>query len=128
MHDGKDVEPEHQAGARAIVIAAAVLWAVAIGVGFALSDLDFAVGTAIGGALVLVNFQLMARVTARTLGLAPPKPQLGAVITALRWTGTGAALMVALWIVDVDPAGLLVGLSVVVVGILVAAALGLVRG
>ncbi len=128
MHDGKDVEPEHQAGARGIVIAATALWVVATGVGFALGGLDFAAGTAIGGALVLVNFQLMARVTARTLGLAPPKPQLGAVITALRWAGTGAGLMVALWIVDVDPAGLLVGLSVVVVGILVAATLGLVRG
>lgn len=128
MHDGKDVEPEHQAGARAIVIAAAALWGVLIGAGFALGGLDFAVGVSIGGALVLVNFQLLVRSSTQTLGLAPPIPRRRAWIGLLRWGGTAAVLMAALWIFDVDPVGLLVGLSVIVAGILVAAALGLVRG
>lgn len=128
MHDGKDVEPEHQAGARAIVIAATALWVVMIGVGFALGGLGFAVGVSIGGALVLVNFQLLVRSSAQTLGLAPPRPRRKVLLGALRWGGTAAVLMAALWVFDVDPVGLLVGLSVIVVGILVAAALGLVRG
>ena len=128
MHDGNDVEPEHQAGARAIVIAATALWVVAIGVGFALSGLDFAVGTAIGGALVLVNFQLLVRSSAQMLGLAPPRPRRKALMGPLRWGGTAAVLMASLWVFDVNPAGLLVGLSVIVAGILIAAALGLVRG
>jgi hypothetical protein len=110
------------------VIVATALWVVLVGAGYAVSGLDFAVGVSIGGALMLVNFRLLAQATARTLGLAPPRPRRDVVISALRWTGTAAVLMAALWIVDVDPAGLLVGLSVVVAAILLAAALGLVRG
>lgn len=122
------MEPEHQAGARAIVIVATVLWVVLVGAGYAVGGLDFAVGVSIGGALALVNFQLLVRSTARTLGLAPPGTRRDLLLGALRWAGTAAVLMAALWVVDVSPVGLLVGLSVIVVAILVAAALGLVRG
>ncbi len=110
------------------MIVATALWVVLGGVGFAVSGLDFAVGVALGGALALVNFQLLTRSTARMLGLTPHRSRRAVWLGALRWLGTAAVLMAALWFVDVDPAGLLVGLSVIVAAILLAAALGLVRG
>jgi hypothetical protein len=122
------VEPEHQAGARTIVLVGTALWVVLVGAGYALRGLDFAVGVSIGGGLALVNFQLLSWATARALGLTPSRPRRAVFICALRWGGTAAALMAAIWIVDLDPAGLLVGLSVIVAAILFAAALGLIRG
>ena len=122
------MEPEHQAGARAIVIVATALWAVTVGAGFLVGGLEFAAGASLGGALALVNFQLMRRTAARTLGLAPPGGRWGPVLGTLRWAGTAAALVAAIWVLPVDPVGLLVGLSVVVLAIGIAAALGLVRG
>lgn len=104
------------------------LWAVFVGAGYLLSGLEFAVGVSIGGGLALVNFRVLSWATARMLGLTPARPRRAIFVTGLRWGGTAAALMATLWFADADPAGLLVGLSVIVAAIFLAAALGLIRG
>ena len=114
-----------QGGIRVLVVVAATIWVLAMAIGYGLAGLEFAAGTAIGGALVLVNIQLLARAVARGLerGQRPPL-----WLAVLRWIGIGAVLMVFLWVLKVDPLGLLIGTSVVAAAVPVAAVTRLIRG
>jgi len=97
-----------------------------VGIGFGLGATDFAIGAAFGGAIVVVNFQFLWRSAAGRLDGAPAAA--GTVWAVLRYTALGIGLVAAIWLFDVDPAGLLVGLTVVVAAIGVAALTGMVRG
>jgi len=111
---------------RWITVVAVALWLLVVGLGFGLGTTDFAVASALGGAIAIINFQLMWRTAASQM--FGPVPKRAVVWSVLRWTGLLLALVIAMLLAGLDPAGLLVGLTVVVAAILLSAALGLVRG
>lgn len=123
------MQSDPQAGLRAVVVVACGLWLLLSGGCLLLGPWQFAAGTALGGAIALVNFQALRWVAARALGQTDPRVarRLGA-LSVLRWAGVGIALVLAVWVVGVDPLGLAVGLTVIVVAILFTAAVGWLRG
>ena len=115
-------------GIRSITAVAGVLWILAMAAGFALGGLDLAAGVSLGGALALVNFWMLGRSVTRLVTNAGREDRAGSVWTVVRWVVLGISLMVSLWALQVNPLGLLVGLTVVVTAIPLCAALRLVRG
>lgn len=113
-------------GVRWITIVAVALWLLVVGSGFGLGAIDFAVASAVGGAIAIINFQMMWRTAASKL--FGPVPKRAVVWSVMRWIGLLLILITALWLVGLDPLGLLVGLTLVVAAIVLSAAVGLVRG
>ena len=107
-----------------VTAVALALWLLAVGLGYCFKGGSFAVACGMGGAIALVNFQVMWVSAARAMEGGKTAP----VWTVIRWLGLGGLLLALVVMVQVDMAGLLVGLSVVVAAILISAALGLVRG
>jgi hypothetical protein len=107
-----------------VTAVALALWLLVVGLGYFLVGVRFAVAAGIGGAIALVNFQVMWVSAARAM----EGRKSATVWTVLRWLGLGGMLLSLVLLVQIDVAGLLVGLSVVVAAILTSAALGLVRG
>jgi len=131
VHDPKETSAAGSpgpplSGVRWITVVAVALWLLVVGLGFGLGATDFAVASAIGGAIAIINFQMMWR--AAVSKLFGPVRERAVVWSVLRWTGLLLALITAVWLVGLDPLGLLVGLTMVVVAIPLSAALGLVRG
>lgn len=107
-----------------VTAVALALWLLVVGLGFSLVGGRFALAAGIGGAIALVNFQMLWVSAARAM----EGGKTATVWTVLRWLGLGGLLLTLVLLVRIDIAGLLVGLSVVVAAILTSAALGLVRG
>ena len=107
-----------------VTLVALALWLLVVGLGYSLVGVRFAMAAGIGGAIALLNFQVMWVSLARGMEGGKTAP----VWTMLRWLGLGGSLLSLVVLVRIDGAGLLVGLSVVVAAILTSAALGLVRG
>ncbi len=126
--DPVELGSDPRRGVRAIAAVAGALWLLALAGGYALGGLDVAAGVSLGGALALANLWMLERSVLRLLTSAGQDDRRGAAWTVVRWVAIGVTLMVALWAFDVDPLGLLVGLTVVVTAILVTAGVGLVRG
>ena len=113
-------------GVRWITIVAVALWLLVVGFGFGLGAADFAIASAVGGAIAILNFQMMWRTAASKL--FGPVPKRAVLWSVIRWIGLLLILITALLLVGLDPMGLLVGLTMVVAAILLSAAVGLVRG
>jgi len=112
-----------------IIIGLAVVggW-IAVAAGYALGRFEFAVGVLVGGALAVVNFGMMSRTAAKGLQTRYRWSGYSGLMAAIRWLGLGAALALSIWVFRVDVLGLLVGLTCIVAGILLAAATGLIKG
>ena len=97
-----------------------LLFAASI-LGFALLPPDIARGILFGGLIVTINFHLLSR-TLKTALTPPHLSSLGAVLAKyyLRFIVSGFILFVLISGHYVDPLGLFVGLSVVVVSITIA--------
>lgn len=123
------LQSDPQAGIRAVVLVATALWLLLSGGSLLLAPWPFAAGVLLGGAIALVNFQALRWLTARALGRTDgdAAKRLG-VLSVLRWAAVGIALVLAVWVVKIDPVGLATGLTVVVTAIFVAAAIGWLRG
>ncbi len=101
---------------------------IAMAAGFALGHIEFAVGVLFGCVIAVGNFGLLSRASAK--GLQPDYRASGysSVMAALRWPALGAALALSIWVFRVDLLGLLVGLTCIFAGILLAAITGLIKG
>ncbi len=97
-----------------------LLFAASI-LGFALLPPDIARGILFGGLIVTINFHLLSR-TLKTALTPPHLSSLGAVLAKyyLRFIVSGFILFVLISGHYVDPLGLFIGLSVVVVSITIA--------
>lgn len=98
-----------------------VLLAGATAAGAALAAPDFALGILCGGLIVTVNFYLLARTLRRAL-TPPHLASHNAVIAKYYLRFLGSAFIIFLLIAGgvVNPLGLVIGLSVVVVSIILA--------
>jgi hypothetical protein len=99
-----------------------ILFFVASVMGFIVFPMDFARGILFGGLLVTVNFHLLARTLKKAL--APPHLSSHNVVLAkyyLRFLASGFIIFILIACHFVNPVGLVVGLSVVVFSILLAA-------
>jgi hypothetical protein len=95
----------------------ALLLAIMVALSVAAWNLRFSAGVALGGIIILINFQILTATVRRVLAPDHAHPTRTAIMTYyLRLSAT--ALVVAVLIITgvADPIGLLVGLSVVVVG------------
>ncbi len=95
----------------------ALLLAVMVGLSLLAWNLRFTAGVALGGVIILINFRILTATVRRVLAPNHAHPAQTAIVTYyLRLAAT--ALVVAALIITglADPLGLLVGLSVVVVG------------
>jgi hypothetical protein len=122
----EQIGPPPLAGVRRITAVAIALWLLIVGLGYGLGATDFSIGVAVGGAIAVANFQFLWRSAAGKLEGVPVGA--GAVWAVLRYSGLGIALVAAMGLFRVDPAGLLVGLTVVVAAIGFAVITGFVRG
>ena len=98
-----------------------ILFLVASTVGFVLLPADFAKGVLFGGLLVTVNFHLLAGTLRKAL--TPPHLSSHNLIIAkyfLRFIGSGFIIFVLIAGNYVNPVGLVIGLSVVVLSIMLA--------
>ena len=98
-----------------------ILFVVASIIGFMLFPSNYARGVLFGGLLVTVNFHLLAR-TLRT-ALTPPHLSSHNVVIAkyfMRFIGSGFIIFVLIAGKFVNPVGLVIGLSVVVISIMLA--------
>ncbi len=97
-----------------------LLFAASI-LGFALLPPDVAQGILFGGLIVTINFHLLSR-TLKTALTPPHLSSLGAVLAKyyLRFIVSGFIIFVLISGHYVDPLGLFIGLSVVVVSITIA--------
>lgn len=89
--------------------------------GAALASLEFALGILCGGLIVTVNFHLLARTLRRAL--TPPHVASHHVVIAkyyLRFLVSGFIIFLLIMSRAVNPVGLVIGLSVVVVSIILA--------
>jgi hypothetical protein len=88
--------------------------------GHQLSGIDGAIGVAVGGVIALANFWVLARIVVKlTSGEdVPPALLIGRLFA--KFTGIGVVLGVLILVVEVDPLGLLLGLSVVVAAVIAA--------
>jgi len=97
------------------------LFLAASTVGFVLLPADFAKGVLFGGLLVTVNFHLLAGTLRKAL--TPPHLSSHNLIIAkyfLRFIGSGFIIFVLIAGNYVNPVGLVIGLSVVVLSIMLA--------
>ena len=92
--------------------------AVLVAAGAILVGGSFAISVLLGGLLIIINFGLLHRVLRGTLNPLAPKPA-GLVVFAYfaRLAGTGAVLLVLIWLGAASPLGLIVGLSTVVISL-----------
>ena len=98
-----------------------ILFAVISILGFLLLPADFARGMLFGGLLVTLNFHLLAKTLKRAL--TPPHLSSHNVVIAkyyLRFIGSGFIIFILIAGNYVDPLGLIIGLSVVVLSIMLA--------
>jgi hypothetical protein len=95
----------------------ALLLAIMVALSVAAWDLRFTVGVALGGVIILINFRILTGTVRRVLAPGQTHPVKTAVTTYyLRLMATALVLAVLIISGLADPIGLLVGLSVVVVG------------
>ena len=104
-----------------VVLANWILFSVASIIGFIISPPDFARGIIFGGLIVVINFHMLYR----TLGKALTPPHIASVKVILtkyyiRFIISGFIIFVLISRHYVDPIGLFIGLSVVVVSIILA--------
>jgi hypothetical protein len=97
---------------------------VLLGIMVALSavawNLKFTIGVALGGVIILINLHILTGTVRRVLAPGQTHPVKTAVTTYyLRLTATAAVLAALIISGLADPIGLLIGLSVVVVGVFV---------
>jgi len=98
-----------------------ILFLVASILGFMLLPTDFAKGVLFGGLLVTVNFHLLAGTLRKAL--TPPHLASHNLVIAkyfLRFIGSGFIIFVLIAGKFVNPVGLVIGLSVVVISIMLA--------
>lgn len=98
-----------------------ILFLAASILGFMLLPADFAKGVLFGGLLVTVNFHLLARTLRKAL--TPPHLSSHNLVIAkyfLRFIGSGFIIFVLIAGNYVNPVGLVIGLSVVVISIMLA--------
>jgi hypothetical protein len=98
-----------------------ILFLAASILGFMLLPADFAKGVLFGGLLVTVNFHLLARTLRKAL--TPPHLSSHNLVIAkyfLRFIGSGFIIFVLIAGNFVNPVGLVIGLSVVVISIMLA--------
>jgi hypothetical protein len=98
-----------------------ILFLVISILGFLLLPADFARGLLFGGLLVTLNFHLLAKTLKSAL--TPPHISSHNVVIAkyfLRFIGSGFIIFILIAGNFVDPLGLIIGLSVVVLSILLA--------
>ena len=98
-----------------------ILFLVASILGFMLLPNDFAKGVLFGGLLVTVNFHLLAGTLRKAL--TPPHLASHNLVIAkyfLRFIGSGFIIFVLIAGKFVNPVGLVIGLSVVVISIMLA--------
>ena len=98
-----------------------ILFLAASILGFLLLPVDFAKGVLFGGLLVTVNFHLLAGTLRKAL--TPPHLSSHNLIIAkyyLRFIGSGFIIFVLIAGNYVNPVGLVIGLSVVVLSIMLA--------
>jgi len=98
-----------------------ILFLAASILGFMLLPTDFAKGVLFGGLLVTVNFHLLARTLRKAL--TPPHLSSHNLVIAkyfLRFIGSGFIIFVLIAGNFVNPVGLVIGLSVVVISIMLA--------
>ena len=98
-----------------------ILFAVASIIGFLLMPADFAVGILCGGLLVTANFHLLARTLKKAL--TPPHLTSHNVVIAkyfIRFIASGFIIFILIAGHYVNPVGLIIGLSVVVISIMLA--------
>lgn len=98
-----------------------ILFSVTSIIGFIISPPDFARGIIFGGLIVVINFHMLYR----TLGKALAPPHIASVKVILtkyyiRFIISGFIIFVLISRHYVDPIGLFIGLSVVVVSIILA--------
>ena len=102
---------------------------VAAGIaGFALTSPAFAKGVVLGGLIVTINFHLLARTLNRSL--KPPYLASPNVILAkyyIRFIASGVIIFFLITQKVVNPVGLVVGLSVVVASMMLAALLEITK-
>jgi hypothetical protein len=98
-----------------------ILLAAATAAGSALAPLDFALGIFCGGLIVTINFHLLAKTLRRAL-TPPHLASHNAVIAKYYLRFLASAFVIFLLIAGgvVNPLGLVIGLSVVVVSIILA--------
>jgi hypothetical protein len=98
-----------------------ILFLAASILGFMMLPVDFAKGVLFGGLLVTVNFHLLARTLRKSL--TPPHLSSHNLVIAkyfLRFIGSGFIIFVLIAGNYVNPVGLVIGLSVVVISIMLA--------
>jgi len=98
-----------------------ILFLAASCLGFMLLPADFAKGVLFGGLLVTVNFHLLAGTLRKAL--TPPHLSSHNLVIAkyfLRFLGSGFIIFVLIAGNYVNPVGLVIGLSVVVISIMLA--------
>ncbi len=123
--DTLTLEPPQAALVRTIWLGNLAAFTLLVGGAFILAPWFSAVSVAVGGVVALVNFRLLQRTMIRAF--LPPSRQgvMGIVLFKyyLRFAATAALLWVLVRQGWVEPLGLLVGLSVVVVSIITSCAL-----
>ncbi|HPC46699.1 MAG TPA: ATP synthase subunit I [Deltaproteobacteria bacterium] len=104
---------------RRIEFIAYTFWAAFCIVSLPLAGADFALGVLLGGAVCLGNYQLLWR-HARSSVTFPAKQGSAYMIRryVLRLAITGAVLYVLIAVLHVNVLGLLVGLSVIMLGVM----------
>lgn len=103
-----------------IIIGSLILLAVLVITGFVFYSAKSGLGVLAGGTIAIVNFLWMRNVLQRILMLTPDKPNLYSQLRFLaRISVTGIILYLLMISGRVSLAGLLVGLSVIVINIIV---------
>lgn len=103
-----------------IIIGSLILLAVLVITGFVFYSAKSGLGVLAGGTIAIVNFLWMRNVLQRILMLTPDKPSLYSQLRFLaRISVTGIILYLLMISGRVSLAGLLVGLSVIVINIIV---------
>ncbi len=98
-----------------------MLFCIVSMVGLLTASQDFANGIIIGGLIVTINFYLLGR-TLKKAFLQSAKASIGIILTKyyIRFIITGFVIFAVLAANIVDPVGLIIGLSVVVLSITLA--------
>jgi hypothetical protein len=91
--------------------------------GFQLSGIAGVVGVAAGGLLALANFWIVARIVVKLTSGEEVAPAILIGRLFAKFIGLGAAVGVLVMVVEVDPIGLVLGLSVVVAAVIAASVL-----
>lgn len=107
-------------GARRIAALAGLLLVPTIVLGHQLGGMEGATGVTIGGLLALANFWVLARIVVKLTSGEEVAPATLVGRLMVKFGGLGVALAVLVMVLEVDPLGLLLGLSVLIVAIVVA--------